>query len=76
MRRTASGKRPSLGLRWFGPMGDEPMMLPADVFGPIFFTSPVHHQYDTEAAAYAAVGAALRELQQRAKEIAEVLGGK
>ena len=32
-------------------------------------------RFDTEAAAYAAVGSALRELHKRAGEIAAVLGG-
>ena len=62
-------QRPDHPWRWANDDG------PTYALPSVVYNALVAHRHATEADAYAAVGAALRELQQRAVEIAEVLKG-
>lgn len=65
------GQRESLGMVWAWVYDDGPVYaLPACLWDCL-----PRNRFSTEPEAYAAVGAALRELHRRAGEIAAVLGG-
>jgi len=70
-----NGRRPTLltahdGRSWRWVYDDGP----AHALPVLLFDGLEHSRHHTEAHAYAAVGAALRELKRKAEEIAAVLG--